>query len=75
MQGEAEVVLANAMKLTNLPRVNIHTYEFGIGEHLFSLEKGRVLLLGFIDAGQIITSRDVGFIEEGEKEAVDWLFY
>lgn len=75
MRGEAEVQLANAMKLKDLPRVNIHTYEFEAGEHEFVLGKGRVLLLGFIDSGQNIISRDVGIIGEGEKEAVDWLFY
>lgn len=75
LRGGADVQLANAMKLKDLPRVNVHTYEFNTGEHEFVLGKGRVLLLGFIDAEQNVTSRDVGIIGEGEKEAVDWLFY
>ncbi|MFV0564714.1 MAG: glycoside hydrolase family 20 zincin-like fold domain-containing protein [Flavobacteriaceae bacterium] len=74
-RGEAEVVLANALKLKGLPRVNIHTYAFQSGENELVLGKGRVLLLGFIDANQTITSRDVGLIDKDEKEAVDWLFY
>jgi hypothetical protein len=73
--GEAEVILANAIKLKDLPRVNIHTYSFGPGENELVLGKGRVLILGFIDADQTITSRDVGLIGEDDKEAVDWLFY
>jgi hypothetical protein len=73
--GEAEVILANAMNLKELPRVNIHTYSFKTGENQLTLGKGRVLILGFIDAGQKIEPRDVGFIGKDEKEAVDWLFY
>ncbi|MEN3323117.1 hypothetical protein VP395_05225 [Mariniflexile soesokkakense] len=74
-RGEAEVVLANAIKLKGLPRVNIHTYKFESGENELNLGKGRVLILGFIDANQEVTSRDVGLIGDDEKEAVDWLFY
>ncbi|MFV8341277.1 hypothetical protein [Flavobacterium sp. XS2P39] len=73
--GQAEVILASAMNLKELPRVNIHTYTFQPGENELNLGKGRVLILGFIDANQTISPRDVGFIDEGEKGAVDWLFY
>ncbi|MFG6685734.1 hypothetical protein ACGK9U_04070 [Mariniflexile sp. HNIBRBA6329] len=74
-RGEAEVILANAVRLRDLPRVNIHTYEFKSGENELVLGKGRVLIFGFIDANQKVTSRDVGLIDDNEKEAVDWLFY
>ncbi|WP_308990982.1 glycoside hydrolase family 20 zincin-like fold domain-containing protein [Mariniflexile litorale] len=74
-RGEAEVILANAIKLKGLPRVNIHTYQFEPGENELNLGKGRVLILGFIDANQEVTSRDVGLIGADDKEAVDWLFY
>ncbi len=74
-RGEAEVVLANAVKLKELPRVNIHTYNFEAGENELNLGKGRVLIFGFIDANQAINSRDVGLIGNDEKAAVDWLFY
>lgn len=73
--GQAEVILASAMNLKELPRINIHTYSFQPGENKLDLGKGRVLILGFIDADQTITTRDVGYIDEGEKGAVDWLFY
>ncbi len=73
--GQAEVVLANAMKIKEMPRVNIHTYLFQPGENELVLGKGRVLVLGFIDANQNINSRDVGYIGKDDKEAVDWLFY
>jgi hypothetical protein len=74
-RGEAEVILANAIKLKGLPRINVHTYEFQPGENELVLGKGRVLIFGFIDANQTIKSRDVGLIGADEKEAVDWLFY
>ena len=73
--GQAEVILASAMNLKELPRINIHTYTFEPGENKLDLGKGRVLILGFIDANQTITTRDVGYIDEGEKGEVDWLFY
>ena len=75
IHGEAEVILANAITLKDLPRVNIHTYLYEPGEHTLSLGKGRVLLLGFIDANEAETSRDVGYVGKDDKEAVDWLFY
>ncbi|MCI9843727.1 glycoside hydrolase family 20 zincin-like fold domain-containing protein [Flavobacterium pectinovorum] len=73
--GQAEVILASAMNLKELPRINIHTYTFQPGENKLDLGKGRVLILGFIDADQTMTTRDVGYIDAGEKGAVDWLFY
>ncbi len=73
--GQAEVILASAMNLKELPRVNIHTYTFQPGENKLDLGKGKVLILGFIDADQTITPRDVGYIDAGEKAAIDWLFY
>jgi hypothetical protein len=73
--GQAEVILANAINLKELPRVNIHTYMFPVGEHELKLGKGKVLLLGFIDANQAISPRDVGFIGAEDKGAIDWLFY
>jgi hypothetical protein len=73
--GQAEVILASAMNLKELPRVNIHTYTFQPGENKLDLGKGRVLILGFIDANQTVMTRDVGYIDAGEKAAIDWLFY
>lgn len=74
-RGQADVVLANALQLDDYPKINIHTYTFEEGENEITLGKGRVLLLGFIDADQEIKSRDAGIGNEGEKEAIDWLFY
>ncbi|MGY5355656.1 alpha-d-galacturonidase [Wenyingzhuangia sp. IMCC45467] len=73
--GEADVVLANAVKLQGLPGINIHTYEFQPGENELNLGKGRVLIFGFVDANQKIKSRDAGLIDKNDKKSVDWLFY
>ncbi|GGF23325.1 alpha-d-galacturonidase [Echinicola rosea] len=75
MRGEAEVQLANALQIEGLPPVNIHTYEFEAGENKLTLQDGKVLFLGAIDANQEITSRDVGLIDDEQKVAVDWVFY
>jgi len=74
-RGEAEIVLANAIKTDGFSPVHIHTYQYEAGEHDFSLNKGRALILGFINADLEIESRDVGLTGESEKEAIDWLFY
>lgn len=73
--GQAEVILANAVNLKELPRVNIHTYTFPAGQNELKLGKGKVLILGFIDANQTISPRDVGYIGVEDKGAIDWLFY
>ncbi|WBL24690.1 alpha-d-galacturonidase [Zunongwangia sp. HGR-M22] len=71
IMGQADIAIANALKLDGYPKINIHTYHFETGKNELQLEKGRVLILGFIPAVQKINSRDAGLV--GEK-SVDWLF-
>jgi hypothetical protein len=73
-QGQAEIKIANAIDIQDLPPVNIHTYHFEKGENVLELGKGIVLVLGFVDASQKTTSRDAGF-GITQKDGVDWLFY
>ncbi|WP_114748489.1 alpha-d-galacturonidase [Pleomorphovibrio marinus] len=75
LQGQAEILLANAMELEGLPRVNIHTYHFEAGVHEWELDPGKILILGFVDGEEELQSRDVGIIGEEQREAVDWVFY
>lgn len=75
LRGEAEVVIANAMEVKDMPRINIHTYTFDAGNNELVLDKGRALILGFIDAEQEIKDRDAGLVGADEKKAIDWLFY
>lgn len=71
IRGQADIALANALKLDEYPRINIHTYRFEPGDNELKLGKGRVLILGFIKADQKIRNRDAGI--KG-KRAIDWLF-
>jgi len=73
-RGQAEVKLASAMEIQDLPPVNICTYSFDSGENTLELGKGVVLVLGFIDTSQKIIPRDAG-LGNVKKEGVDWLFY
>lgn len=71
VRGQADIAVANALKLDDYPKINMHTYRFDAGENELKLGKGRVLILGFIPASQNIKSRDAGLIG---KRAIDWLF-
>ncbi|MDN3594855.1 alpha-d-galacturonidase [Zunongwangia endophytica] len=70
-RGQADITIANALKLDDYPKINIHTYQFETGKNELQLDRGRVLILGFISAGQKINSRDAGLVG---KKSVDWLF-
>jgi hypothetical protein len=73
-RGQAEIRIANAMDIQDMPPVNLHTYYFDAGENVLELGKGIGLVLGFMDASQKITPRDAGFSVK-QKDGVDWLFY
>ncbi|SFP84488.1 alpha-d-galacturonidase [Parafilimonas terrae] len=72
--GEADVAIANALVIENMPAVNIHTYLFNAGDNELLLPKGKVLLLGFIDAAELVKPFDAGLTPSGELKNVDWLF-
>ncbi|HOF92825.1 MAG TPA: hypothetical protein PLZ89_01445 [Bacteroidales bacterium] len=70
--GQADIKIANAMEIENLPAVNVHQYRFEAGEHNLNLGKGLCLVLGFSKPEAAFSTRDAGFME---KTAIDWLFY
>lgn len=74
-RGQADIKIANAMRFDGLYPVNIYTYQFDAGENELILGKGRVLILGFIDAETIIEVHDAGIQAEKDGVPVDWLFY
>lgn len=74
-RGQAEAVIVNALEISDMPPVNVHTYEFEPGENKLDLGEGTVLLLGFADASREFKARDAGIIGAEQKEAIDWLFY
>lgn len=67
--GQAEVRIAGALKFNGLPDVNVHTYQFPAGENVLTLGKGKVLILGFIDAEQ-----DLKIASDKAGKTLDWLF-
>ena len=73
--GEADPRITNAMKITGMPPLNIHTYTYPAGTHTLQLGKGIAAVLGFIDGSQAITQRDAGIAAATDNENVDWLFY
>ena len=72
--GEAETRIANAMKITGMPPLQVHTYTYPAGTHTLELGRGIAAVLGFIDGATVITQRDAG-IADNDNENVDWLFY
>ena len=74
-RGQADIKIANALSIENMWPINIYTYDYEPGIHTLKLDKGLVLILGFIDGEEEIISRDAGIVGEGEESSIDWLFY
>ncbi|HLW08362.1 MAG TPA: hypothetical protein VKY45_12460 [Marinilabiliaceae bacterium] len=74
-RGQADIKIANALKLNGLYPVNIYTYKFSSGENELNLGKGRVLILGFIDGNEKIDIRDAELTDNMNGAPIDWLFY
>ena len=73
LYGQADPVLLNAIQLSGMPALNIHTYSFSSGRHTLNLGKGALLVLGFTTSE--VSPRNVGFTDDDASETVDWLFY
>ena len=69
--GQAEPLLANAIRLENMPLANVHGYQFEAGKHKLLLPKGYIAVLGF--TSDEVKARNAAL--EGADEAMDWLFY
>jgi hypothetical protein len=72
--AQAEAKIRNAILVSGLPPVNIHTYTFKAGDNTLTLAKGIALVLGFIDEDALIQVRDAGLVPGGVKKELDWLF-
>ena len=68
--GQAEPVITNAVNMTGMPKVNIHAYHLGAGQHVIHLPKGIIMVAGF--TSDILRPRDAGL--QGAGDEVDWLF-
>ena len=73
--GQADIKILNAMKISGLPPVNVHTYDFEPGTHTLLFDNDVFLILGFMDGSGDISPRDAGFGEDGKVSGLDWLFY
>ncbi len=74
-RGQADIKIANALSIKDMWPINIYTYDYEPGIHTLKLDKGLVLIVGFIDGKENIISRDAGIVGEGEESSIDWLFY
>lgn len=74
-RGQADIRIANAMLVKGLYPVNVYTYNYEAGDNELALGKGRVLILGFIDASEEIKTHDAGISASEDGVPVDWLFY
>lgn len=72
--GQSEIKIANALKIGNMPGVNVHSYTFSAGTHTLTLAKGAVLVLGVIDDKTPMRLYDAGIGSVGNKKDIDWLF-
>lgn len=72
--GQAEPKISNALIISGMTPVNVHTYSFPAGTNTLTLGKGAVLILGFVNDDQLMKSYDAGLIQGGVKRELDWLF-
>ena len=72
--GQAEAKISNAIIISGLPSVNIHSYTFAAGTNTLVLPKGVALVLGFVDEDKPFPVFDAGLIQGGVKRELDWLF-
>jgi len=72
--GQAESKIRNALIVSGLPSVNIHSFSFKAGTNTLALPTGICLILGFVDDSQEIPVYDAGLISGGVKKELDWLF-
>ena len=70
--GQADIKIANALEIDQMPAVNVHSYHFALGSHKLNLGKGLCLVLGFSEQMEDFKTRDAGL---KESTAIDWLFY
>ncbi|NDW09710.1 glycoside hydrolase family 20 zincin-like fold domain-containing protein [Dysgonomonas sp. 520] len=75
LYGQGDVKIANALDIPDRGSVNIHTYNFGVGQHTLNLGKGALMIFGFIDANQKIQPHNAGFGGDDASSRIDWLFY
>jgi len=69
--GQAEPLISSAIRITNMPLINIHAYHFEAGHHKLLLPKGVLIIAGFTLSD--LSPRNAGL--DGGDNSIDWLFY
>ena len=69
--GQAEPLITSAVKISEMPLINIHGYHFEAGNHELRLPKGMLIVLGA--TSENITPHNAAIA--GADDAIDWLFY
>ena len=73
LYGQADPLLLNALKVDDLPAINVHAYSFKAGKNKLLLPKGYCLIFGFTNAN--LSLRNAGLAGSGDEETMDWMFY
>lgn len=73
LYGQAPVQIMNALRIKDMPPINVHTYSFEAGKHKLLLPKGACLILGFTDSP--VRQRNAGLSSTAEVQTMDWMFY
>jgi hypothetical protein len=73
-RGQAEAKIVNAMVVTGMPPVNVHSFDFAPGRNAIRLPRGACLILGFIDGSSVLRGYDAGITEKAGAKEIDWLF-
>jgi hypothetical protein len=73
LYGQSDPLLLNALKVDDLPAINVHAYSFKAGKNKLLLPKGYCLILGFTNAN--LSLRNAGLAGSGDEETMDWMFY
>ena len=68
--GQAEALISNAIAISGMPMVDIHSWHLPAGRHTLRLPKGIIMVAGFTRTE--LTPRDAGL--NGLSQEVDWLF-
>lgn len=68
--GQAEPIITNAVSITKMSNLNIHSYHFSAGHHVVNLPKGIIMVAGFTTTNLVPRDAMIG----GGSDEVDWLF-
>ncbi|MFM6975850.1 MAG: hypothetical protein ACKOW2_03245 [Sphingobacteriaceae bacterium] len=70
--GQAEIKIANGLKISSSAIMNVHSFSFNKGVHTLSLAKGAAVVLGFIADNEPLKIYNAGL--DGSGKDIDWLF-